>query len=115
MGLPCGVFQRKLCTGHGYFPHQDASGEYWLPSSSFFSPVPLFFSDTVLTIVTIIGITVISVHGLNILTGYCGQISMGHAGFMAVGGYMSAILCAKLGWSFLAALPCGALAQDWWG
>jgi branched-chain amino acid transport system permease protein len=71
---------------------------------------PLYFSDRVLTILTIIGITVISVHGLNILTGYCGQISLGHAGFMAVGGYVSGVLCAKLGWSFWAALPTAALA-----
>ncbi len=71
---------------------------------------PLFFSDRMLTIMTMIGIAVISVHGLNILTGYCGQISIGHAGFMAVGGYTSAILCAKLGWPFWVALPCGALA-----
>jgi branched-chain amino acid transport system permease protein len=71
---------------------------------------PLFFSDRMLTIMTMIGITVISVHGLNILTGYCGQISIGHAGFMAVGGYTSAILCAKLGWPFWVALPCGALS-----
>jgi branched-chain amino acid transport system permease protein len=71
---------------------------------------PLYFGDRILTILTIIGITIISVHGLNILTGYCGQISLGHAGFMAVGGYVSGILCAKLGWSFWAALPCAALA-----
>jgi len=71
---------------------------------------PLFSSDRILTIMTMMGIAVISVHGLNILTGYCGQISIGHAGFMAVGGYTSAILCAKLGLPFLAALPCGALA-----
>jgi len=71
---------------------------------------PLYFSDRILTILTIIGITVISVHGLNILTGYCGQISLGHAGFMAVGGYVSGILCAKLGWSFWAALPTAGLA-----
>jgi branched-chain amino acid transport system permease protein len=71
---------------------------------------PLYFSDRFLTILTIIGITIISVHGLNILTGYCGQISMGHAGFMAVGGYVSGILCAKLGWSFWAALPTAGLA-----
>jgi branched-chain amino acid transport system permease protein len=70
---------------------------------------PLFFSDRMLTIMTMIGIAVISVHGLNILTGYCGQISIGHAGFMAVGGYASAILCAKLGFPFWVALPCGAL------
>jgi branched-chain amino acid transport system permease protein len=71
---------------------------------------PLFCSDRILTILTMMGIAVISVHGLNILTGYCGQISIGHAGFMAVGGYTSAILCAKLGVPFWAALPCGALA-----
>src|SRR3972149_790699 len=71
---------------------------------------PLFSSARVLTILTMMGIAVISVHGLIILTGYCGQISIGHAGFMAVGGYTSAILCAKLGLPFWAALPCGALA-----
>ena len=71
---------------------------------------PLFCSDRVLTIMTMIGIAIISVHGLNILTGYCGQISMGHVGFMAVGAYVSAILTATLGWSFWAALPCAALA-----
>src|SRR4030043_1107120 len=71
---------------------------------------PLFLSDRMLTIMTMIGISIISVHGLNILTGYCGQISMGHVGFMAVGAYVSAILTAKLGWSFWAALPSAALA-----
>jgi branched-chain amino acid transport system permease protein len=71
---------------------------------------PLFSSDRVLTILTMMGIAVISVHGLNILTGYCGQISIGHAGFMAVGGYTSAILCAKLGVPFWLALPCAGLA-----
>ena len=76
----------------------------------FLSVCPLFLSDRMLTIMTMIGIAIISVHGLNILTGYCGQISMGHVGFMAVGAYVSAILTAKLGWSFCAALPCAALA-----
>jgi branched-chain amino acid transport system permease protein len=71
---------------------------------------PLFFSDRVLTILTTMGIAVISVHGLSILTGYCGQISIGHAGFMAVGGYTSAILSAKFGWPFWLCLPSGALA-----
>ena len=71
---------------------------------------PLFLSDRILTVMTMIGIAIISVHGLNILTGYCGQISIGHVGFMAVGAYVSAILTAKLGWSFWASLPCAALA-----
>jgi len=77
---------------------------------AFLFTCPLFLGNRWLTIMTIIGITVISIHGLNILTGYCGQISLGHAAFMAVGGYTSAILCTKLGFSFWAALPCAGLA-----
>lgn len=76
---------------------------------AFLFTCPLFIGERWLTIMTIIGISVVSVHGLNILTGYCGQISMGHSAFMAVGGYTSAILCAKLGFSFWAAMPCAAL------
>jgi branched-chain amino acid transport system permease protein len=71
---------------------------------------PFFLSDRLVTLMTMIGISIVSVHGLNILTGYCGQISIGHAGFMAVGGYTSAILMVKLGWPFWLTLPCGALA-----
>ncbi len=71
---------------------------------------PLFLSDRLLTIFTMIGIAIISVQGLNLLTGYCGQISMGHVGFMAVGAYVSAILTTKLGWSFWIALPLAGLA-----
>jgi branched-chain amino acid transport system permease protein len=70
---------------------------------------PLLFNDRILTIMTLMGIAIISVHGLNILTGYCGQISIGHAGFMAVGAYTSAILAAKLGLSFWITLPAAAL------
>ena len=39
-----------------------------------------------------IAIFVIAVQGLNILVGYTGQISLGHAAFMAVGAYSSAIM-----------------------
>ncbi len=39
-----------------------------------------------------VGIFFIAVLGLNILTGYTGQISIGHGAFMAIGGYTAAIL-----------------------
>jgi branched-chain amino acid transport system permease protein len=76
---------------------------------AFLFTCPLFIGDTWLNIIIMIGISIISLHGLNILTGYCGQISMGHSAFMLVSGYTSAILCNKLGFSFWAALPCAAL------
>lgn len=39
-----------------------------------------------------VGVYLIAISGLNILTGYTGQISLGHGAFMAVGGYTTAIL-----------------------
>jgi branched-chain amino acid transport system permease protein len=39
-----------------------------------------------------VGIYLIALLGLNILTGYTGQISLGHGAFMAIGGYTTAIL-----------------------
>ena len=71
--------------------------------------VPLFASRPILHLIILIFITIITVHGLNILTGYTGQISLGHAAFMAVGAYTSAILPARLGFSFWVALPCAGL------
>jgi len=56
-----------------------------------------------------IAIFTIAVQGLNILVGYTGQISLGHAAFMAVGAYTSAIFARELGMSFWVALPLSAL------
>ena len=46
--------------------------------------------------------------GLNILVGYTGQISLGHAGFFGIGAYATVLLMNKLGLPFLLALPAAA-------
>jgi len=71
--------------------------------------LPLFLGRQWLVMVNVAGISLVSVLGLGILTGYCGQISVGQAAFMGVGGYISAFLTAHLGLPFLVALPCAAL------
>lgn len=47
----------------------------------------------------------IAVLGLNILTGFNGQISLGHGAFYAIGGYAAAILMERAGMPFWATLP----------
>src|SRR5262245_15133541 len=51
------------------------------------------------------GIYVIVAQGLNLLVGYTGQPSLGHAGFYAIGAYTGALLATKLGFSFWSAFP----------
>ncbi len=51
----------------------------------------------------------IAVLGLILLTGFNGQISLGHGAFFAVGAYTAAILIDQAGWPFWATLPAAAL------
>lgn len=60
-------------------------------------PVFLGFKSYSLMLCCLIEIYVIAVSGLDLCFGYCGQISMGHAAFYAVGCYTSAILANKFG------------------
>ena len=71
--------------------------------------LPAYASESTVSLVNRICIFVIAVQGLNILTGYTGQISLGQAAFMTVGGYTSALLMGLWGWNFFLALPVAAL------
>jgi branched-chain amino acid transport system permease protein len=87
----------------------------------------LFLGGTILTIVTIFilvqiagvgyfqnisilaGITLIATLGVAILTGYTGLFTIGHAGFMAMGGYLAAVLVKEFHVPFLLALLGGGI------
>ncbi len=58
-----------------------------------------------------VGLYFIAILGLAVLTGYSGQISLGHGAFMAIGAYTTAILTAHHGVGELWTIPCaGAVA-----
>lgn len=49
-------------------------------------------------ILRFMGINIILAVSLNLINGITGQFSLGHAGFMAVGAYVSALVSIHLGW-----------------
>jgi len=57
-------------------------------------------SGYLVTVLITIGIYVILALSLNVITGYAGQISLGHAAFMGIGAYTSAVLFTKAGVAF---------------
>ena len=61
--------------------------------------------------VNITGLFCLTIVGLDLLTGVAGQVSLGQAGFMAVGGYMSAVLVVKDHLPTLAALAIGVVSS----
>ena len=73
--------------------------------------LPLFLTNAFYYDVAIrIALNAIVVIGLNLLMGYTGQISLGHAGFYGLGAYASAVLTTHYDWPPLAALAAGAVA-----
>jgi branched-chain amino acid transport system permease protein len=71
--------------------------------------LPGFVSDFRAQQFAYVGIYTIALIGLNVLTGYTGQISLGHGAFMAVGGYTTAILMADHGVKDIWTVPIAAL------
>jgi branched-chain amino acid transport system permease protein len=75
-----------------------------------FRPVlPDVVSDYRLFLVTTMMIAAIAVLGLNLLTGFNGQISLGHGAFYAVGAYTAAVLMDQANMPYWATLPCAAV------
>jgi branched-chain amino acid transport system permease protein len=66
------------------------------------TPYQIYVVDTML-------VACIGALGLNLLTGYAGQISIGHGGFLGVGAFASALLVTKAGLPFWAAVPAAGL------
>ena len=57
----------------------------------------------------LIGINIIMAASLNLINGYTGQFSLGHAGFMAVGAYVGVVATTNFHLPFIVALLAGAL------
>lgn len=58
------------------------------------------------------GINLMAVLGLSLLTGFTGLFSFGHAGFMAIGAYITASMTVKFGVPFIPALLIGGMAAS---
>ena len=59
--------------------------------------VPSFVSEFRAQQLAYVGIYLTAIIGLNVLTGLSGQVSLGHGAFMAVGGYVTAVLVSDQG------------------
>ena len=115
MSSKCGVFHQSYKSEMAIFQTWFARGWMallfaWMLVFPFVAkPIGKALGTNVLYLANLIGIYIIGAQGLNLLTGYTGQISLGHGAFMGVGAYASAILTMKLGVPFWVALPLSGL------
>jgi branched-chain amino acid transport system permease protein len=102
--MRCGDFKESYLEDEKIF--QTWFVKFWLAALfAFLLIFPLLADAYMLYLANIIGFAVIGAVGLNLLTGFTGQISLGHAAFIGVGGYATAILMTRLNMPFWVALP----------
>jgi branched-chain amino acid transport system permease protein len=77
--------------------------------------IPFVVGDYTLYVINLIAINSIVAVGLNILVGYTGQISLGHAGFFAIGAYSCILMMVKVGIPFVLALPAAGFVSALFG
>ena len=77
--------------------------------------LPKAFNDYFNYRLAFVGIYFIAIVGLNVLTGYNGQISLGHGAFMAIGAYTTAILNVNYGVGLYWTIPIAGILTGLFG
>ena len=81
----------------------------FVAGAALFGLLPQFVDDAALPRLIEVGVYFIAMIGLNILTGYSGQISLGHGAFVGIGAYTTAVLASKYDVDPVLALPLAAV------
>lgn len=71
--------------------------------------LPAFLSNYPRFVLSLALVNAVAAMGVNLSMGYAGQVSVGHAGFAALGAYTTALLMVRLDASYWLAVPAGAL------
>ncbi len=80
----------------------------WALLAGFLYWIPTYYPESVVTALTKTVCLAIAALGLNLLTGYTGQISVGHGAFFGIGAYTLTILVTDHGWGYPAAMVVAA-------
>jgi branched-chain amino acid transport system permease protein len=104
-----GVFKTTYATDMALYPLPITKWAVAAVAVLFIVIAPLILGEYLISILNLILVASVGALGLNILVGYTGQVSIGHAAFMSVGAYTAANLIVRLGAPFWIAVPAGGL------
>lgn len=96
--LPCGVYHQNYAQDHAWWQTRFIKGKMILLFLILFVLIPLAADPYLLSVCNTIGYTILGALGVQLLIGYCGQITLGHAAFIAVGAYTSTLLILEFPW-----------------
>lgn len=96
--LPCGDYHQSYHEDHAWFQTKFIKGKMILLGLCLFVFIPLVSDSYWLSVANTIGYTILGALGVQLLIGFCGQVTLGHAAFLAVGAYTSTLLILEFPW-----------------
>jgi branched-chain amino acid transport system permease protein len=99
--LPCGDYHQSYFEDHAWFQTKFIKGKMILLGLCLFVFIPLLADSYWLSVCNTVGYTILGALGVQLLIGFCGQVTLGHAAFLAVGAYTSTLLIIEFPWPTL--------------
>ncbi len=96
--LPCGDYRENYAEDQGWWQTTFIKFKMILLLLIVFVGIPLFLPGYYISVATIVGYTAMGALGVQLLIGYTGLITLGHAAFIAVGAYTSTLLVLQFPW-----------------
>jgi branched-chain amino acid transport system permease protein len=96
--LPCGDYHQDYAEDQGWWQSKVIKGKMVLLLAIMFVGIPLLAPDYWLSVATMVGYTAMGALGVQLLIGYTGLLTLGHAAFIAVGAYTSTLLVLQFPW-----------------
>ena len=113
MYLPAGVYHETYAASHAWWQTNFVRAKMAL-LVALVATLPLYASLYVVSVANITLYTILSALGVQLLIGYCGQITLGHAAFIAVGAYATAMGVLFWGLPYPVAMVVGCLLAGLW-
>jgi branched-chain amino acid transport system permease protein len=96
--LPCGDYHQDYKEDQGWWQTKFIKGKMLLLLLIVFVGIPLLFDEYWMSVATMVGYTAMGALGVQLLIGYAGLLTLGHAAFIAVGAYTSTMLILQFPW-----------------
>lgn len=96
--LPCGDYHQSYAEDQRWWQSAFIRGKMTLLLLVLFVGIPLFLPNYWVSVATMVGYTAMGALGVQLLIGYTGLITLGHAAFIAVGAYTSTLMVLQVPW-----------------
>ena len=96
--LPCGLYHQDYSKDQGWWQTPLIKGKMILLLAIIFIVFPLTLTGYWFGVANMVGYTALGALGVQVLIGYAGLITLGHAAFIAVGAYTSTLLILQFPW-----------------